>query len=71
MGSVNNIVLRFAEGVGSTADDEPLIGVVTSNESRERGQKAWVHVRPERLVLFDKATGRTLAVLSKERWEEL
>jgi len=71
MGSVNNIVLRFTNGVGSTADGEPLIGVVTSNESHERGQKVWIRVRPERLVLFDKATGHTVAVLSKERWEEL
>jgi ABC-type sugar transport system ATPase subunit len=71
MGSVNNIVLRFANGVGSTADGEPLIAVVTSNESHERGQKAWIHVRPERLVLFDKETGRTVAVLSKDRWEAL
>jgi ABC-type sugar transport system ATPase subunit len=71
MGSVNNIVLRFDKGIGPTADGEPLIAVVTSNESHERGQKAWILPRPERLVLFDKTSERTLAVLTGDRWEAI
>ncbi len=69
MGSVNNIVLRLSSGAEATADGEPVVAVVTSNESRERGEKAWVRLRPERLVIFDKATGNTVAVLSDRRWE--
>jgi multiple sugar transport system ATP-binding protein len=71
MGSVNNIVLRLRSGPEATADGEPVIAVVTSNESRERGEKAWVRLRPERLVIFDKATGNTVAVLSDRRWEPI
>lgn len=71
MGSVNNIVLRFDKGIAPTADGEPLIAVVTSNESRERGERAWVLLRPERLVLFEKSSGRTLAVLAGDRWEAI
>jgi ABC-type sugar transport system ATPase subunit len=69
MGSVNNIVLRFGESLEATADGEAVIALVTSNESHERGQKAWILLRPERLVLFDKASERTLAVLVGQRWE--
>ena len=69
MGSVNNIVLRFGESLEPTADGEAVIALVTSNESHERGQKAWILLRPERLVLFDKASERTLAVLAGQRWE--
>jgi ABC-type sugar transport system ATPase subunit len=69
MGSVNNIILHFDHDVESTADGEPLIAVVTSNESRGRGEKAWIRLRPERLVLFDKASERTLAVFAGERWQ--
>jgi multiple sugar transport system ATP-binding protein len=71
MGSVNNIVLRLSSGAEATADGEPVIAVVTSNESRGQGDKAWVRLRPERLVLFDKATGNTIAVLSEKRWEAI
>jgi Hydantoinase/oxoprolinase N-terminal region/TOBE domain len=71
MGSVNNIVLRLRSGPEATADGEPVIAVVTSNESRERGEKAWVRLRPERLAIFDKATGNTVAVLSDRRWEPI
>jgi multiple sugar transport system ATP-binding protein len=71
MGSVNNIVLRLSSGAEATADGEPVVAVVTSNESRERGEKAWVRLRPERLVIFDKATGTTVAVLSDKRWEAI
>jgi ABC-type sugar transport system ATPase subunit len=71
MGSVSNIVLRFDKGIGSTADGEPMIAVVTSNESRERGEKAWIRLRPERLVLFDKKSENTLAVSAGERWEAI
>jgi multiple sugar transport system ATP-binding protein len=71
MGSVNNIVLRLSSGAEATADGEPVVAVVTSNESRERGEKAWVRLRPERLVIFDKATGNTVAVLSDKRWEAI
>jgi multiple sugar transport system ATP-binding protein len=71
MGSVNNIVLRLRSGPEATADGEPVVAVVTSNESRERGEKAWVRLRPERLVIFDKATGNTVAVLSDRRWEPI
>ncbi len=39
MGSVNNIVLRFGKEVEPTVDGEPLIAVVTSNESRQRGER--------------------------------
>src|SRR3984885_2253625 len=44
MGSVNNIVLRLSSGAEATADGEPVVAVVTSNESRERGGKAWVRL---------------------------
>ena len=71
MGSVNNIVLRLSSGAEATADGEPVVAVVTSNELRERGEKAWVRLRPERLVIFDKATGNTVAVLSDKRWEPI
>ena len=71
MGSVNNIVLRLSSGAEATADGEPVVAVVTSNESRERGEKAWVRLRPERLVIFDKASGNTVAVLSDKRWEAI
>jgi multiple sugar transport system ATP-binding protein len=71
MGSVNNIVLRFGKDVEPTVDGEPLIAVVTSNESRQRGEKAWIRLRPERLVLFDKASERTFAILAGERWETI
>jgi multiple sugar transport system ATP-binding protein len=69
MGSVNNIVLRLAGDAAATADGEPVIAVVTSNETRQRGEKAWAQLRPERLVLFDKASGNTVAALSAGRWE--
>jgi hypothetical protein len=62
-------VLRLSSGAEATADGEPVIAVVTSNESRGQGDKAWVRLRPERLVLFDKATGNTVAVLCDKRWE--
>jgi multiple sugar transport system ATP-binding protein len=71
MGSVNNIVLRLSSGAEATADGAPVVAVVTSNESRERGEKSWVRLRPERLVIFDKATGNTVAVLSDRRWEPI
>jgi multiple sugar transport system ATP-binding protein len=71
MGSVNNIVLRFGKDVEPTVDGEPLIAVVTSNESRQRGEKAWMRLRPERLVLFDKASERTIAILAGDRWETI
>ncbi|HTV71388.1 MAG TPA: ABC transporter ATP-binding protein [Rhizobiaceae bacterium] len=69
MGYVNNIVLRFGKDVQTTADGEPLIAVVTSSESHERGEKAWIRLRPERLVLFDRTSERALAILAGERWE--
>ena len=67
MGSVNNVVLRF-EGIEQpTADGDPLIAVVTSNEAFEHGSSTWLTLRPERLVLFTKATGKAFAVLSSKR----
>jgi len=69
MGSVNHIVLRFGKDVETTADGEPLIAVVTSSELLQRGEKAWIRLRPERLVLFDKTSERALAILAGQRWE--
>lgn len=69
MGSVNNIVLQFGKYIETTADGEPLIAVVASNESHVRGEKACILFRPERLVLFDGASKRALAILAGERWE--
>ena len=70
MGSVNNIVLRL-EGVDTaTADYEPLIAVVTSNESFTPGTQVWLTLRPERLVLFSVGAETAFAVLSSTRdWE--
>ena len=52
MGSVNNIVLRL-DGIDSpTVDGDPLMAVVTSNETFAPGARTWLTLRPERLVLF-------------------
>ncbi len=70
MGSVNNVVLRFDGIAQATADGDPLIAVVTSNEAFEHGAKTWLTLRPERLVLFATGSERAFAVLSPKReWQ--
>ena len=64
MGSVNHLVLRL-DGVDEpTADGEPLIAVVRSNEKFEQGAPTWLAIRPDRLVLFHAGTDRALATVS-------
>ena len=70
MGSVNNIVLRLEGVETATVDADPLIAVVTSNESFTPGAKTWLTLRPERLVLFDAGSPAAVAVLSAARdWQ--
>ncbi len=70
MGSVNNVVLRLRSGQQATVDGEPLIAVVTSNETFESGARTWLSLRPERLVLFDAGSEKAIAVLSPNReWQ--
>ncbi len=70
MGSVNNIVLRLEGVETATVDADPLIAVVTSNESFTPGAKTWLTLRPERLVLFAAGSQAAIAVLSAARdWQ--
>jgi multiple sugar transport system ATP-binding protein len=72
MGSVNNIVLRLDGVETATADGDPLIAVVTSNESFAPGARTWLTLRPERLVLFAAGTETAFAVLSPARdWQSV
>ena len=41
--------------------------MVRSNEAFTPGSRTFVTVRPDRLVLFEPASGKALAVLSPER----
>jgi ABC-type sugar transport system ATPase subunit len=67
MGSVNHVVLRF-DGPGRVAvDDEPFVVVLRSNEPLEQGARVWATILPDRLVLFDQASGEALAALSPRR----
>jgi multiple sugar transport system ATP-binding protein len=67
MGSVNHVVLRF-DGPGRvTADDEPFVVVLRSNEPLEQGARIWATILADRLVLFDQANGEALAALSARR----
>jgi multiple sugar transport system ATP-binding protein len=70
MGSVNNVVLSTGDAGTSTSDGEPFIAVVRSNEDYYQGNRIWFTIRPDRLVLFDKEAGETVAVLSVDRkWQ--
>ena len=72
MGSVNNIVLRLDGIDTATTDGDPLIAVVTSNESFMPGARTWLTLRPERLVLFAVGTETAFAVLSVTRdWQSV
>jgi multiple sugar transport system ATP-binding protein len=72
MGSVNNVVLRLDGIDTATADGDPLIAVVTSNESFTPGARTWLTLRPERLVLFAVGTETAFAVLSSARdWQSV
>jgi ABC-type sugar transport system ATPase subunit len=67
MGSVNHVVLRV-DGPGRvTADDEPFVVVLRSNEPLEQGARIWATILADRLVLFDQAKGEALAALSARR----
>ncbi len=67
MGSVNHVVLRV-DGAGDvTADGDPLIAVVTSNETFEHDAPTWLSLRPDRLVLFAVGAEDAFAVLSSAR----
>jgi multiple sugar transport system ATP-binding protein len=70
MGSVNNVVLHLDGIDTATVDGDPLIAVVTSNESFTPGARTWLTLRPERLVLFAVGTETALAVISSSReWQ--
>jgi multiple sugar transport system ATP-binding protein len=72
MGSVNNIVLRLDGVDAATTDGDPLIAVVTSNESFVPGARTWLTLRPERLVLFAVGSEAAIAVLSDTReWQSV
>jgi multiple sugar transport system ATP-binding protein len=72
MGSVNNLVLRLDGAEPATADGDPLIAVVTSNESFVPGARTWLTLRPERLVLFAVGSDTAFAVLSPAReWQSV
>ncbi|MBN9508426.1 MAG: ABC transporter ATP-binding protein [Alphaproteobacteria bacterium] len=64
MGSVNHIVLGIDGSEEVTVDGEPFIAVVRSNERYAHGQPIHVSLRPDRLLLFDEQSGRSLAALS-------
>jgi multiple sugar transport system ATP-binding protein len=67
MGSVNHVVLAIDGAHGTTADSEAFIAVVRSNEAYFQGDRIWISVRPDRLVLFERGFGSTVAVLSANR----
>jgi ABC-type sugar transport system ATPase subunit len=70
MGSVNNIVLRLEGVETATSDGDPLVAIVTSNESFVAGAQAWLTLRPDRLVLFAVDSGAAIAALSPaRRWQ--
>jgi multiple sugar transport system ATP-binding protein len=70
MGSVNHIVLRLVDAESATYDGDPLTAVLTSTESLATGSTTWLSLRPERLVLFDSETGKSLVDLSPQhRWQ--
>jgi ABC-type sugar transport system ATPase subunit len=70
MGSVNHIVLAIDGSDDVTVDGEPFIAVVRSNEAFSHGEPVTISLRPDRLVLFDEESGRTIAVLSPAReWQ--
>jgi multiple sugar transport system ATP-binding protein len=70
MGSVNHVVLAIDRPHGMTSDAEPFIAVVRSNEAYFQGERIWISVRPDRLVLFEKESGKATAVLSGKRtWQ--
>jgi multiple sugar transport system ATP-binding protein len=70
MGSVNHVVLAIDGAHGTTADGEPFIAVVRSNEPYFQGDRIWISVRPDRLVLFERGFGKAVAVLSAKRtWQ--
>jgi multiple sugar transport system ATP-binding protein len=70
MGSVNHVVLTIDGAHGTTSDSEPFIAVVRSNEAYFQGNRIWISVRPDRLVLFERGFGPTVAVLSGNRtWQ--
>jgi multiple sugar transport system ATP-binding protein len=72
MGSVNNVVLRLDGIETATTDGDPLIAVVTSNESFTPGARTWLTLRPERLVLFAVGSEDAFAVLSSARdWQSV
>ena len=70
MGSVNNIVLRLEGVETATSDGDPLVAIVTSNETFVAGAQAWLTLRPDRLVLFAVDSGAAIAAFSPaRRWQ--
>ncbi len=67
MGSLNHIELTIDGMDGITADGEPFLAVVRSNEDFLHGEPLMISIRPDRLVLFEAATGKTVAALTAER----
>jgi multiple sugar transport system ATP-binding protein len=64
MGSVNHLILRLDGVDESTADGEPLVAVVRSDQKFEQGTATWLAIRPDRLMLFQAGAGKALAALS-------
>ncbi len=71
MGSVNYVVLQFDGVDRSTVDGEPFIAVVRSNEYFEQGSRIGLAIRPDRLMLFRRDTGKSLAGMSNKRWHAI
>jgi multiple sugar transport system ATP-binding protein len=70
LGSINNVVLRLEGVETATSDGDPLVAIVTSNESFVPGARAWLTLRPDRLVLFAVDSGAAIAALSPARqWQ--
>jgi ABC-type sugar transport system ATPase subunit len=72
MGSVKNIVLHLEGVETATSDGDPLVAIVTSNESFVAGARVWLTLRPDRLVLFAVDSGAAIATLSPARqWQSV
>jgi hypothetical protein len=72
MGSVKNIVLHLEGVETATSEGDPLVAIVTSNESFVAGARVWLTLRPDRLVLFAVDSGAAIATLSPARqWQSV
>jgi multiple sugar transport system ATP-binding protein len=63
MGPVNHVILRLQGSDAAVVDRDPLVAVVGAHEEFQHNTTVWVTVRPDRLVVFDPATGRAQAFM--------